>query len=164
MDFKRIIDKAVAVKKGCFSLYIQCNKKVGIKCFENEATRDDAFRKQKKAWEKGLAPNCFAEMEFYEKLDCGTIKTWYCYTTQVVKTFNREKIRRIYWEDKLRSSRDKIERILSLLALRLYEEGFPGAGNDMHRMNIGFIGSKPVAIDFGSIGGDRLCTEYGEKQ
>lgn len=163
MDFKRIIDKAVAVKKGCFSLYIQCNKKVGIKCYEDKFTRDDAFIMQEKAYKKGLAPKCFVLINLQETLKDGTIKTWYCYTTQVVKTFKKEKINEIWQNAKFREVRSKIQSIVDSLQSDLFEQGFVEVSGDMHRFNIGFIGNKPVAIDFGCYEGDALITGYGER-
>jgi hypothetical protein len=163
MDFKRIIDKAVTVKKGSYSLYIQCNKKVGIKCYEDESTRDDAFSVQEKAYNKGLAPKCFALINLQETLKNGKIKTWYCYTTQVVKVFKKEKINKIWWNAKFRETRSKIQSILDSLESDLFEQGFEDESRDMHRFNIGFIGSKPVAIDFGCYEGDVLATSYGER-
>jgi len=163
MDFKRIIDKAVAVKKGSFSLYIQCNKKVGIKCYEDEFIRDDAFIMQEKAYKKGLAPKCFVLINLQETLKDGKIKTWYCYTTQVVKVFKKEKINEIWWNVKFCETRSKIQSILDSLESDLSAEGFKEAASDMHKFNIGFIGNKPVAIDFGSYEGDSLITGYGER-
>ena len=150
------IQSADKFKKGAEAIFLDIDGKKGLKVYRWPKVAGNAFKKQKKCAEHGLAPKVFGNKvavvfseNFLELLDEGSNLYWLCeammrnektvgYFTQVAKVC----LDHGGWNnDRISVLRDKISKLLKIHFC------------DIAERNFGKIDGKLVAIDFGQYSG-----------
>jgi hypothetical protein len=135
VTFASLQEKSTLCRSGCYTVFMKIGK-VGVKLFQREDDRDVAFNEQCKAHNCGLGPKAIKKFHFF---DAGTNEFWYAYTTEVVKTFKRGRIRG--------KAEFRIETMIDELKEKLLKENLDI--DDLHYYNVGVSKGKLVRIDFG---------------
>lgn len=123
---------------GAEAMFFRLSKysRFGVKIYNNQEHAEQAYRSQKFAASKGLAPKVGKRLVviYREKKTSRYAETLYGYETQIA--------RKVYYKSPVwRSQSKELER-------RLIEIGM---GRDFHPGNCGTIGHRLVCVDFGNI-------------
>jgi len=147
--------KDTFINNGCETVFVQLNKTVGIKLFNNKDHAERSLMRQRLAYTNNVAPRIYSNVLLLE-VTTGVRKYKTCrmwgYKTQVARVKKCE-ICDTFSDDKhCKHCKDRIELTRGIemsISKRLTNIGL--SAGDLHDGNVGKIGNRYVMIDFGDL-------------